>query len=191
MRDVALPVAVLLGIWDVWLLSWIIAARWSSAATVTQAPRDRIVQSVLILAGAVLIVFRVIGPLSHPLFPANAALGWAGVALALAGLAFTWWARVHLGRDWSVAVTLKRDHRLVRSGPYAVVRHPIYTGILLALLGSVIVYHVSPQGLLGLALATFGIVLKLRQEERFLTERFGDAYRSYMAQVRALVPGLW
>jgi protein-S-isoprenylcysteine O-methyltransferase Ste14 len=191
MRDVALPVAVLLGIWDVWLLSWIIAARWSSAAGVKQSARDRFLQSSLIIAGALLIFFRVIGPLSHPLFPASILLAWTGVALALAGLALTWWARVHLGREWSLMVTLKQDHRLVRSGPYAIVRHPIYTGILLALLGSTIVYHVSPQGLLGLALSTYGIVLKLRQEERFLTERFGDAYRAYMMQVRALVPGVW
>jgi len=191
MRDVALPVAVLLGIWDVWLLSWIIAVRWSSAAGVKQSARDRFLQSSLIIAGALLIFFRVIGPLSHPLLPASILLAWTGVALALAGLAFTWWARVHLGREWSLMVTLKQDHRLVRSGPYAMVRHPIYTGILLALLGSTIVYHVSPQGLLGLALCTYGIALKLRQEERFLTERFGDAYRAYMTQVRALVPGVW
>lgn len=191
MRDVALPVAVLLGIWDVWLLSWIIAARWSSAAAVKQPARDRILQSSLIIAGVLLIFFGAIGPLSRPLLPASTLLAWTGVALALAGLAFTWWARVHLGREWSMMVTLKQDHRLVRSGPYAMVRHPIYTGILLALLGSTIVYHVSPQGLLGLALATIGLALKLRQEERFLTERFGEAYRGYKAQVRALVPGVW
>jgi len=191
MRDVALPVAVLLGIWNIWLLSWIIAARWSSPIAVAQSARDRFLQSALVLTGAAFIVFRVIGPLSHPLFRASPLLGWAGVALAIAGLAFTWWARVHLGREWSLSVTLKQDHRLVRSGPYAITRHPIYTGILLALLGSVIVYHVSPQGLLGLALATCGFVLKLRQEERFMTERFGDAYREYRARVRALVPGVW
>jgi len=191
MRDVALPVAVLLGIWNVWILSWIIAARWSSPVAVTQPARDRLVQSAFVLAGAGLIVFRVIGPLSHPLFRPSPPVGWTGVGLAIAGLAFTWWARVHIGREWSVSVTLKEDHRLVRSGPYAITRHPIYTGILLALVGSVIVYHVSPQGVLGLALATFGFVLKLRQEERFMTERFGDAYREYKARVRALVPGVW
>jgi len=191
MRDVALPVAVLLGIWDVWIFSWIIAARWSSAAAVKQSGRDRFLQSSLIIAGALLIFFTVIGPLSHPLLPATTLLAWTGVALALAGLAFTWWARIHLGREWSAMVTLKQDHRLVHSGPYAMVRHPIYTGILLALLGSTIVYHVSPQGLLGLVLATYGFVLKLRQEERFLTERFGETYRDYRVRVPALIPGIW
>lgn len=182
MRNVALPVAVLWGIWNVWLVSWIIAARWSSAVAVRQAPRDRVVQSVFILAGAVLVFVKA--------DPLGAWLPWLGVALAAAGLAFTWWARMHLGRDWSATVTLKEDHRLVRSGPYAIARHPIYTGILLALVGSVMV-NATSQALLGLALATFGFVLKLRQEERFLTERFGEAYRDYRRRVRALVPGVW
>jgi protein-S-isoprenylcysteine O-methyltransferase Ste14 len=184
MRNVALPVAVLWGIWNVWLVSWIIAARWSSAVAVMQSARDRFVQSVFIVGGAVLVFIKP-APLVAPVW-----LPWTGVALALAGLAFTWWARLHLGRDWSAAVTLKEDHRLVRSGPYAFARHPIYTGILLALVGSVMV-NATSQALLGLALATFGFVLKLRQEERFLTERFGEAYRDYRARVRALVPGVW
>jgi len=191
MRNLALPVAVLLGVWNVWLLSWIIAARWSSVVAVRQSPRDRFVQSFFVIAGVVLIFFTVFGPLSHPLLPASVLLAWAGVALAIAGLAFTWWARLHLGREWSATVTLKQDHRLVRSGPYAITRHPIYTGILLALFASVVVYHVSPQGLLGLALVACGFVLKLKQEERFMTERFGDEYRDYKTRVRALVPGVW
>jgi len=191
MRDVALPVAVLLGIWDVWIFSWIIAARWSSAAAVKQSARDRFLQSSLIIAGALLIFFRVIGPLSHPLLPASAALAWTGVALALAGLAFTWWARIHLGREWSAVVTVKEDHHLVRSGPYAITRHPIYSGILLAFVGSVIVYGASAHALLGLALVALGFVLKLRQEERFMIGRFGDAYRDYKARVPGLLPGIW
>ena len=184
MRNVALPVAVLWGIWNVWLVSWIVAARWSSAVAVMQPPRDRFVQSILILVGAVLVFIKP-APLG-----AAAWLPWTGVALALAGLAFTWWARIHLGRDWSASVTLKEDHRLVRSGPYAITRHPIYTGILLALAGSVVVNQTA-QALAGLALATLGFVLKLGQEERFMTERFGDAYREYRAKVPALIPGVW
>ena len=191
MRNVALPVAVLWGIWDVWLVSWIIAARWSSPVAVAQPARDRFVQSILVWAGALLVFFKLGGPLSHPLLPASAGMDWTGVALAVAGLAFTWWARLHLGRDWSAAVTLKENHRLVRSGPYAVTRHPIYTGILIAFLGSAMVYDASPQALLGLALVAFGFALKLRQEERFLTQRFGDAYEEYRAEVPALVPRVW
>ena len=182
------PTVVLWGIWDLWLLSWLIAARWSSAVAASQSARDRFVQSVFILAGALLVFFK--PALLGPALPETVWLPWVGVALALAGLALTWWARIHLGRDWSAAVTLKRDHRLVRSGPYAIARHPIYTGILLALLGSVMV-NATAQALLGLALATLGFALKLRQEERFLTERFGDAYREYKGRVRALVPGIW
>jgi protein-S-isoprenylcysteine O-methyltransferase Ste14 len=184
MPNVTLPVAVLWGIWNVWLVSWIVAARWSSAVAVMQSARDRFVQSVLIVAGAILIFVKP-APLG-----AAAWLSWTGIALALAGLAFTWWARIHLGRDWSAAVTLKENHRLVRSGPYAITRHPIYTGLVLALWGSVMV-NATVQALVGVALAAIGFVLKLRQEERFMTGRFGDAYRDYKARVRALVPGVW
>lgn len=187
----ASPTVVLWGVWDVWLLSWLVAARWSSAIAVTQPGRDRFVQSLLILAGAILVFSSSAGPLSDALLPATSWLPWSGVTLALASLAFTWWARLHLGRDWSAAVTLKEDHRLVLSGPYAITRHPIYTGILLAFLGSIVVYGATVQALLGFALVTLGFVLKLRQEERFLTERFGEAYRGYRARVRALLPGLW
>jgi protein-S-isoprenylcysteine O-methyltransferase Ste14 len=184
MPNVTLPVAVLWGIWNVWLVSWIVAARWSSAVAVMQSARDRFVQSVLIVAGAILIFVK------PAALGAAAWLSWTGIALALAGLTFTWWARIHLGCDWSAAVTLKENHRLVRSGPYAITRHPIYTGLVLALWGSVMV-NATVQALVGFALAAIGFVLKLRQEERFMTGRFGDAYRDYKARVRALVPGVW
>jgi protein-S-isoprenylcysteine O-methyltransferase Ste14 len=181
------PTAALWGIWDVWLVSWVVAARWSSAVAARQSRRDRFVQSVLVLAGAVLVFTR----FTDPLLPASDWLPWTGVALALAGLAFTWWARIHLGRDWSAEVTLKEDHRLVLSGPYAIARHPIYTGSLVAFIGSVIVYGASAQALLGLVLVALGFVLKLRQEERFLVDRFGDAYRGYRKRVAGLFPGIW
>jgi protein-S-isoprenylcysteine O-methyltransferase Ste14 len=189
----ASPAPVLWTIWGVWLASWIVAARWSSAVAVRQSDRERLLQSLFIWAGAILVFAKSDArvPLLHPLFPATAWLPWTGVALAILGLAFTWWARIHLGKDWSAAVTLKQDHRLVRSGPYAITRHPIYTGILLAFVGTAAVSDVTPPALLGLLLVTCGFVLKLRQEERFLTGRFAEAYRDYRAKVPALFPGIW
>jgi protein-S-isoprenylcysteine O-methyltransferase Ste14 len=124
------------------------------------------------------------------LFPAVPWLAWTSVALAVAGLGLTWWARVHLGRQWSVAVTLKADHTLVRTGPYAITRHPIYTGLLLPLAATALVFD-TLSAWLGLALLAAGLVLKLRQEERLLSAHFGAAYRTYQSQVRALLPGIW
>jgi protein-S-isoprenylcysteine O-methyltransferase Ste14 len=107
--------------------------------------------------------------------------------LCVAGLAFAAWARIHIGRFWSSAVVLKAGHALIRGGPYALTRHPIYTGLLLAVTGTVLARD-SIAGLLGWALVLAGFVVKLRQEERLLLEHFGPAYQAYQAEVPALIP---
>lgn len=119
----------------------------------------------------------------------DAWLAWIVLAAVVGGLGFTAWARWHLGRFWSAAVTLKAEHSLIRTGPYALTRHPIYFGILLALAGTVVV-HDDLAGLAGYSLMLLGVVLKVRQEERPLTQHFGAAYRDYQALVPALIPRL-
>jgi protein-S-isoprenylcysteine O-methyltransferase Ste14 len=103
------------------------------------------------------------------------------------GLAFTVWARVHLGANWSANVARKLDHELVRSGPYAWVRHPIYSGLLLAFFG-VAVGRGDVGALLGCALMSYGFLRKLRIEERWLPQTFGDAYVRYRDEVPSLLP---
>lgn len=111
----------------------------------------------------------------------------AGEAMTMAGLGFTVWARRHLGRNWSVVVTIKQGHELVTSGPYAWVRHPIYTGLLLAFAGSALAQG-EWRGVLALALAIWALGCKLRLEERWLREQFGPAYQAYCGRVAALLP---
>jgi protein-S-isoprenylcysteine O-methyltransferase Ste14 len=94
---------------------------------------------------------------------------------------------LHLGRNWSGAVTIKDGHELVTSGPYALVRHPIYTGLLLAFLGSAVALG-DWRGALAFALAAGALWRKLRLEERWMREQFGDAYQAYSQRVAALVP---
>jgi protein-S-isoprenylcysteine O-methyltransferase Ste14 len=91
---------------------------------------------------------------------------------------------------WSAVVTLKAEHRIVKTGPYTLTRHPIYTGLLLALVGTALVRD-TVAGLIGCALIVTGFVLKLRQEERMLIEHFGQDYRVYRKQVPALIPQPW
>jgi len=112
---------------------------------------------------------------------------WIGLALTAIGIGFAIAARLWIGNNWSGRVTIKEQHQLIRSGPYALVRHPIYTGFLLALLGTALV-HGELRGLLGFALAALGWVFKLRTEEAFLSQQFGDAYLDYKQRVKALVP---
>ncbi len=112
---------------------------------------------------------------------------WIGLALTAIGIGFAIAARLWIGSNWSGRVTIKEQHQLIQSGPYSLVRHPIYSGLLLALLGTALV-HGELRGLAGFALAALGWVLKLRTEEAFLSQQFGDAYLDYKQRVKALVP---
>jgi len=100
---------------------------------------------------------------------------------------FTVWARVHLGGNWSGIVTIKHDHELIANGPYAIVRHPIYTGLLVAFIGSAMARG-EWRGVLAVLVAWLALWRKLRVEENWLAERFGQQYEAYRRRVPALVP---
>jgi len=128
-----------------------------------------------------------VGPLARRFLPDAPAIAWAGTALTAAGCAFAIWARLMLGANWSGRVTLKQDHQLIERGPYAIVRHPIYSGFLAGMLGTAIALG-EWRGLAGLALAFLGWWTKSRTEEAFLAEHFGAGYASYRRRVKALIP---
>jgi protein-S-isoprenylcysteine O-methyltransferase Ste14 len=183
------PLELLNFLWTLWLVAWLVAARWTAKTVVRQPAAARLTHGLLVAAGAMLLFARPgrLGPLLRPLFPATPWTAWAGVLLCAVGLGFAAWARVLIGRFWSGSVVLKADHALIRVGPYALTRHPIYSGLLLALTGTALARD-SLGGLLGLALLFAGAVVKLRQEERLLLEHFGPAYQEYRAEVPALIP---
>ena len=113
------------------------------------------------------------------------------IVVTLLGLLLTWLARIHLGRLWSSAITRKERHRLLDTGPYAFVRHPIYTGIITALVATAAI-EATLAALVGAALICFGLWLKARAEERFLMVELGpDDYKSYCRRVPMLIPFLW
>jgi protein-S-isoprenylcysteine O-methyltransferase Ste14 len=114
---------------------------------------------------------------------------WAGVALTAVGLLFTVWARIKIGRNWSGIVTIKEGHELITSGPYAIVRHPIYTGLLPAFVGSALA-RAEWRGILAVVIAWSALWRKLRFEERWLREQFGESYQAYSQRVAALLPFL-
>ena len=119
--------------------------------------------------------------------PICSALQYVGVLLLLLGLGFAVWARIVLGRNWSGIVTVKEDHTLITRGPYAWVRHPIYTGILLALLGTAVTLG-TVLNFVEVPVVAFAFWLKLRTEERFMLETFGEQYTVYRHHVKALIP---
>ncbi|MGO9627834.1 MAG: methyltransferase family protein [Xanthobacteraceae bacterium] len=183
-----LPLAVL---WLAWLAYWLIAARNVKTTRHRESSANRFLTIALTTPAAALLAVR--GPWIHWLsarfLPQTMVLYWLGLLMVICGLAFAVWARIHLGRNWSGTVTVKEDHELIRSGPYGIVRHPIYTGLLLAIAGTAIVFG-EWRGLLAFGLLTIALSLKLRREERFMQESFPEDYVRYQAQVPALVPWL-
>ena len=114
----------------------------------------------------------------------------SGALLTLVGSAFALWARVSLGRDWSSAIEIKQDHILAQRGPYAVVRHPIYTGILLAMLGTALAVG-TLRGLAAVGLALIAFLQRANVEEAFLTQQFGARYAEYKREVKKIIPLVW
>ena len=112
---------------------------------------------------------------------------WSGAAITAAGLLFSIWGRHHLGKNWSQAVTVKEGHELITSGPYSLVRHPIYTGLLLGFFGSAVARG-EWRGILAVALVFAVLWFKLRLEEKWMRAQFGAAYETYSRKVSALVP---
>ncbi len=115
---------------------------------------------------------------------------WIGASITIGGLLLAVWAREHLGRNWSRSVTIKADHELITSGPYAVVRHPVYTGSLAGFVGMAIA--ISPvRGVIVVALIFPVFWAKLRMEEEWMRSQFGETYATYAHQTAALVPHLF
>lgn len=172
------------GIWIVWFVGWHIAALWRDKPT-ARAPHRSYRLHVVMVAIGVALTFCTF-PFERPLWPVSAAFGWAMVVLALAGIAFAWWARLHLGKLWSGGIERTEAHRVVESGPYVLVRHPIYTGLIAALTAAGAV-HATPLALIGPVLFAMGFTLKARLEERFLEGELGG-YDEYRRRVPMLVP---
>jgi protein-S-isoprenylcysteine O-methyltransferase Ste14 len=149
-------------LWLVWLVGWMLAALTAARSVVRQAGTGRLVHGLLVAAGAILILGRHawLGPLLRQVYPPRAWIGWTGVFLCALGLGFAVWSRVQIGRFWSGTVALKAEHALIRGGPYAITRHPIYSGLLLALVGTALTRD-SRAAQLGLPRVFAGVFVKL------------------------------
>ncbi len=128
-------------------------------------------------------------PLNERFIPKTLWWKGAGLVLAASGVLLAFWARHLLGRNWSSVVQLKQSHELIDSGPYRYIRHPIYTGLLLAFLGTALKVG-DWRGLVAVAMMLASFWRKLGVEERWLGETFGHAYAAYRRRTKALIPGV-
>ena len=179
-------------LWVGFIVLWISAALVQKRTVRRESVASRLSYVSVAVAAVLLMAYPrlSVGLLSRSFVPATLSYAFFGLGLTIAGFAFAIWARVHLGRNWSGTVTIKKDHELIRGGPYGIVRHPIYTGALLALLGTSIIFG-ETRWLLGFGLAVLALRLKSLREERFMTEQFGAEYADYRRKVKALIPFFW
>ena len=179
-------------LWIVWILFWRVSALRTKATEQHESLASRASHIIPLVIGVLLVAFPRVPPawLHRPVSVDPLPLYWAGTALVAAGLAFSIWARRHLGANWSATITLKEGHVLVRTGPYRWVRHPIYTGLLLAILGTALSRN-DWCSLLGFAIITAAFIRKLSIEERWMLGAFEAEYRQYQANVPALIPFLF
>lgn len=167
---------------------WIIGAFVAKPTARRQSWSSRLVQSGAMGAGFLFIFNKSmrVGPLAWTFVPDSPVVAWAGLALTFAGITLAAWGRLIIGKNWSATVTVKQGHQLVRRGPYKMVRHPIYSGVLLAILGTAFDLR-EVRDLVGLGFVFAGFWMKLRLEEQFMTEQFGVDYIHYKQETRALI----
>src|SRR5258705_2334615 len=180
---------IFLALWVAWLSCWLVAAFGTKRTLRHESLGSRLAHVVPLMVGVWLIANPnpPLGALDRRVIPGSLATYWSLAALTAAGLLFTVWARVHLGRNLSGTVSVKEEHTLITSGPYAAVRHPIYTGLLAAILGSALAVG-NWRGLIGFFVSCAALWRKLRVEENWMEQTFGDAYVAYKSRVRALIP---
>jgi len=177
------------GLWIAFIAYWSAAAKNSGAAKSSESQRSRSVHELLLNCGLLLLFLPVPGLAGHFLAHART-LTLAGLGVQAGFFLLAWWSRRHLGRNWSGNVRIAEEHKLVRSGPYRLVRHPIYTAMLIFDFGIALV---TPNfvTIAGLVLAIAALELQVRRvEEPYLLGKHGPAYRSYTANVGRFIPGV-
>jgi protein-S-isoprenylcysteine O-methyltransferase Ste14 len=189
--------------WAIWAVSWWAAAAWRKPAVGRASFGAELLHLSITLMGFALLFATpaavhwglneaALGdPWRFRLWRASKDASWVLFAAVVCGFGFCWWARIHLGALWSGSVTRKADHQVIDTGPYAWVRHPIYTGLILATVATA-----GLRGTLfaatGAALVVIGLWIKSRLEERFLREELGaQAYDGYAARTPMLIPRPW
>ena len=185
---------IIMACWAAFIIFWIISA-FNVKRNISRSPWQRLawvrVSIALVVIGWIwgtsswakvtnhlwFLHFNIYGP-----------VGLAGAVLCVVGIGIAIWARVYLGRNWSGSPSLKQDHELVTSGPYALVRHPIYTGIMIATLGSTLA---SPVWLIMFFVVTALFIWRVHVEEALMMHQFPTQYPEYKKRTWALIPWVW
>jgi protein-S-isoprenylcysteine O-methyltransferase Ste14 len=179
MRVVDLIIAVA---WVLFWAYWLIAARGTKPG---HSRWGRYAASRVAIIVVIVFLVRALGFRSHPI-KNDPVLTTIGLALVVLGLALAVWARVYIGRNWGTPMSRKDEPELVTTGPYRRVRHPIYTGLVLAMVGTALATTLF--GLIAVAVLAGFFIYSANREEAYLAEQFPDTYPAYKASTKMLIP---
>lgn len=175
-------------LWQAICVLWIVTAvveRSTPQPPDHRRDRHSYIYAIAMVPAAILTFWpqTAIWPLNHPLYQSDA----IGLILVFAGAAFAGLARLALGANWSSRARIRAQHTLSTSGPYRIVRHPIYSGLLLLYLGTAIILG-QARGYIAFVIVFVTWLFKSRTEDRLLAERFGPDFTAYRRRTKALVP---
>jgi protein-S-isoprenylcysteine O-methyltransferase Ste14 len=175
--------------WIVFVIYWIVGAIKTRATREKESFISRFVVLLLEITGYAMVFSDTagIGFLGTRFIPRNLLSAILGVVLTWSGVGLAIWARYHLAEYWSARITIKEDHKLIRTGPYSHLRHRIYSGLVLATIGSALVID-KWRCILGFCLVLSGYCLKAMKEETMLSEQFGDAFGEHQNHAGFLIP---
>jgi protein-S-isoprenylcysteine O-methyltransferase Ste14 len=178
--------------WVVFFTYWGVKANKVKTAVYSQGTLSRRVYLFFLFFSlfSVYIPYFGVGILGYRVIPESNAWGILGVLISITGVSFAIWARRTLGTNWSAKVTLKKEHELVKSGPYSIVRHPIYTGFELATLGPVLIVG-QLKGFIALLIIFCAHVYKIGMEEKLMNQQFPGKYADYSKRVKRLLPFIY
>jgi protein-S-isoprenylcysteine O-methyltransferase Ste14 len=178
-------------LWSGLVLIWLASLFWTKRTEHRESFGSRLTYTPLNVLGFYLLFSSgmSVHSLQVRIVPANHLVDGVGIVLTLVGVLFALWARLSIGQNWSGSITMKVGHQLIRTGPYAWVRHPIYSGLLLAALGTALVLG-QVRGFVAVILLWLSFLIKSRLEERFMRTLFGSEYDNYSRSTGALVPRL-
>jgi protein-S-isoprenylcysteine O-methyltransferase Ste14 len=189
MQSLSVPGDIIRACWIIFSVIWLLSAVANKRSIYRESGAQRLRYLILLVMAFLLLTkgHRLPYPFNVRIISATETVQWMAGILCIAGLAFCVWARATLGRNWSGTITLKEGHELIERGPYRLVRHPIYTGLLAMFLATAIRSgHLGGIAAVILAFASFWI--KLSEEEKLMLQQFPDQYGSYQQRVKRIIP---
>jgi protein-S-isoprenylcysteine O-methyltransferase Ste14 len=185
------PMDLVGGVWTVFAAYWVAQGLRAKRAEKREGAGERLAHVLMMGAAFYLVAIEDprLGKLNERFIVQREWATDLGLALAFAGVAFAIWARRHIGKYWSARVSIVSQHKLIRTGPYALIRHPIYTGMLVALVGTALVVG-EYRALVGVAIAFLGFARKAKKEEALLARQFGEEFEEHRRRTGFFLPKL-